>query len=156
MRSSVRITEHLANSNGRRVRWALPTCETSARFGGQCPPYAVLRHTSHDAGYDPDHLGIAAVDWLHCRIRRLKPNAIGLGVPILQRGFALIRNGDDDIALVSGAGAAADDDVTIGNLGLDHRIALDAQRELILALREPIFEVESVGLLDGFAKIARR
>ena len=50
----------------------------------------------------------------------------------------------------------SDYNITVSNLGVDHRIAFDAQSELVLTLRKPILEIEPISLLDGFRKIAGR
>src|SRR4051794_16323859 len=105
------------------------------------------------AGDDSDHLRVAAVDRLHRRICRLQTDAIGFRIPVFECGLALVGDCYDDVSLVRRASAAADDDVAIGDLGVDHRVALHSQGKLVLALRKPILEFESIGLFDRLGKI---
>src|SRR5262245_28462945 len=83
---------------------------------------ARLTHFADNTDDNTQHLGRLRIDRLHRSVRRLQADAIGFGVPILERGFAVVGDRNDDIAFVSGASAAAYDDVAVGDLSFNHRV----------------------------------
>src|SRR5436190_17353746 len=48
----------------------------------------------------------------------------------LEGGLLLLDHGDDDVAVLGRVAALADDDVALVDAGVDHRVALDLQREM--------------------------
>src|SRR4029079_13943683 len=95
--------------------------DRSYLFPTGTPVQVTLGNLTYYARHDSDHLGRLAVNRLHRRIRWLKPNAIRFGEPVFQRRFTFIGDRHDDIAFVRGSGAAANHDIAIRDLGLDHR-----------------------------------
>ena len=68
----------------------------------------------------------------------------------LQRRFLALDEGDDDVAVLGGIAAADDDGIAIVNAGLDHRVALDLEREVLAVGQDIGRHGDVVGVvLDG-------
>src|SRR5688572_23271809 len=97
------------------------------------------------AGDNSKHLSVSGINRLHRRVCRLQTNTVGLRIPVFERGLAVICDSNDDVPFMRGAGTSTDDNVTVGDLSFDHRVAFDSKSKLVLSLRKPIFEIEPIG-----------
>ena len=108
-------------------------------------------HTHHDA----QHLCIADVDRPHVGVGGLQADAVLSGNQRLQRGFAFVGNGHDDLAFSRRALAADDHIVAVGNLVFDHRLAVDLQHEeVFVGGSNMVCEIDALVLLDRFVEHA--
>ena len=88
-------------------------------------------------------------------VGRLQADAVLLGEPAFQRGLALVGHGHDDLALAGGPLLLDDHVVAVGDLVLDHRLAVDLQHEEVLVGRiEHLVEIDPLVLLDGLVQHA--
>ena len=72
------------------------------------------------------------------RVGRLEPDLVLLLEEALEGDGVLLDLGDDDVA-VAGRGLRADEDeVAVGDVGLDHRVAADAEDVRVAARREDV------------------
>src|SRR5712691_11915699 len=97
------------------------------------------REPSHDADdlTEYAHLVLAWVDhdWRHRGMFRFENDALAVAEKALDRRLGLVAGpdeGDDDIVGLRAFLPANDDEVTVTDVGVDHRIATDAKREHIL------------------------
>src|SRR5262245_59656690 len=100
----------------------------------------------HDA--DDNTLYLYAVRLHHDRLHRgvcgLQPHAPVLAIELLQRDVGTAHQGNDHFAVVGGFAVFDDDEVTVTNLFVDHRVALDP-KDVGIA-----FACERFGHGDGF------
>ena len=93
------------------------------------------------------------IDRLHGLVGRLEADPIALAEEPLQGRLAVVVADGDDLA-VAGRFLALDDDViAVGDVVLDHRVARDAEGELVVG-PFPLAEAELLILLDGLDRLA--
>ena len=124
-----------------------------------CDAVSICVPTPLNKTGDPDknaeHFRLADIDRLHRRIGRLEADPVALREPLLERRLAILGLGDDDVAGVGRVAATDHHPVTIGDLGLDHRIAHHLEDEMVVLVEE-LIEVDPLLLLVSGAERARR
>jgi len=115
----------------------------------------MLTHLADHPDPHAEDVGVLHVDRLHRRVGRFEADAALFREPSLQRRFALVGQGDDDLALAGRRLAADDDVVAVGDLVLDHRFAVHLQGEQVAVVRvEHLAQVEFLLLLDRLVQHA--
>src|SRR6185437_6182306 len=97
------------------------------------PPRLTLiapEHAHHDAL--DGHVVLVDVNWRHRLVRRLQANApVALAIKLLDRGRRVVDERNDRVAVVGRVSLVDHDEIAVPNLFVDHRVASDAQHEVI-------------------------
>src|SRR5271157_2675249 len=90
--------------------------------------------------------------WFHGSVGRLEAEAALVAVELLERGLTLFVAHGNDLTVARLFLALDDDEVTIGDVLLDHRVARYAKRELVSVFR-PFRKRELLVVLDRFNRL---
>src|SRR5438093_5902709 len=113
----------------------------------------LLTVAADDADDDPEYANVASENRFHRVVGRFEPDAVWLAVETLERGLAVAEQRDDDLAVACRLLFVHDDVVPVGDLVLDHRLALHLEHEQ-LGVTEHLPEVDGLGLLDRLDRLA--
>lgn len=103
----------------------------------------LANHSDHN----PKYFKGLRINWLHGGIFGLEADPRSFFEESLQSRFLAIDQSDDDV-FVAGSLLLFDDDVvSLGDVGLDHGVAMNFEAELLIGLKH-VAEVDLVGLFD--------
>ena len=111
--------------------------------------YHGITTAANEAQDDGLDAAMAGEDGVKVVVGGLEADAVGFLVEAFEGGVVVIDQGDDQGAVVGGAGAAAQDEVAGADAFVDHAAADDLQGEQFVAVAEQGPQGQGFGVFDG-------